>query len=421
MSDNPSLGQLSKGVNIDSYTSSLQGTQKESRAADVVSKEAQVVASQETLQSEELDNSAMGIQIRTQKLEKKKEVKTEKAKQVEESVLVRKEDADGLADGFSKRQGNREYRLDPRLLSQLAEDLGVGIHEHSNPNEMIAFIRQRMTTIEGESPDVSIVDKAFEFLLEATHSQLQTATGPAKERLGAIYKNLESAKLKHFAEHADKIQIAQKIIGAVDAVVEKTGRSVKETLDHYRDVVHNPPDLQALRKFYEAKGYKAMILELKGLSTYLGGNLKRSNLESPELSQLASAVRKMQGLLGVFRQTKSHIPTLESYLALNGVFGEFEERALREIKRGEAVVKTINKVSDKAVTANCRVFEGVIKRDFLFRLKRETALIWEGKIDSLKRAGAEVSEVQEGLECELMISDLSNILQGDTLEAFEFI
>src|SRR4029077_1482810 len=101
--------------------------------------------------------------------------------------------------------------------------------------------------------------------------------------------------------------------------VEKTGQTVKDTLDHYRDVVHNPPDLQTLRKFYEVKGYKAMVLELKGLNTYLGGNFKRSNLESPELGQLASAARKMQALLGVFRQSKTHIPTMESYLSLNGV------------------------------------------------------------------------------------------------------
>jgi hypothetical protein len=379
-----------------------------------------VIASQEKLLDEALDNSAMGIQIRTQKLEKKKEVKTEKAKQVKESVLVRKEDADGLADGFSQRQGNREYRLDPRLLSQLAEDLGIGIHEKSNPDEVIAFIRRRMT-VDGQIPDVAIVDKAFEFLLEATYAYLAMAMGEAKEKLETIYKNLESAKLKHFAEHADNIQVTQKIIGAVDAVVEKTGQSVKETLDRYRDVVHNPPDLQTLRKFYEAKGYKAMILELKGLNTYLGGNLKRKNLESPELAQLAIAVRKMQGLLGVFRQTKAQIPSMESYLALNGVLGEFAERIFRETKRGEAIIKTMSKASNGTIITNCRVFEGVIKSSLLFRLKREDYLIWEGQIDSLRRAGNEVSEVQEGLECEIIILNLSNILQGDTLEAWELI
>lgn len=322
MADDASLSQLGKSnmARLDTFKTSLQETQDAGRSIEDANKVAQVVASLDKLQDEALDNSAMGIQIRTQKLEKKKEVRTEKAKQVEESVLVRKEDADGLADGFSKRQGNREYRLDSRLLSQLAQDVGIGINEESNLDQMIAFIRGRMT-VDGKSPDVAILDKAFEFLIEAVRAQIAAESDQfAKERLNKILKNIEAAKLKHFKAHADKIQVAEKIIGAVDAVVEATNQTLAETLERYRDIVHNPPDLQTLRKFYEGKGYKAMMLELKGLNTYLGGNLKRTNLEGPELAQLRGSVIKMQSLLGIFRQAKAHTTTIESYLDLNNVF-----------------------------------------------------------------------------------------------------
>jgi hypothetical protein len=291
----------------------LANTQEAGDALKLAQVEAAQAVSQQKLLDEAEDNSAMGIQIRTQKLEKKKEVKTEKAKQVQESILVRKEDADGLADEFSQRQGNREYRLDPRILSQLAEDLGIGIHENLNTDDIISFIRRRMT-INGQSPDVSIVDKAFEFLLEVARSQLGKSTGVAKERFENIYKKIEIAKNKHFETNSVEIQVAQKIIGAVDAVATATGQSIKETLDRYRDIVHNPPDIQSLRKFYQIKGYKAMLLELKGLSTYLGGNFKRTNLETPEMLQLASAARKMQTLLNVFRLTKEHARRTENYL-----------------------------------------------------------------------------------------------------------
>ncbi len=291
----------------------LANTQETGDALKLAQVEAAQAASQKKLLDEAEDNSAMGIQIKTQKLEGKKQIKTEKAKQAQDSVLIRKEDADGLADGFSQRQGNREYRIDPRILSQLAEDLGIGIHEKLNADDMILFIRRRMT-VDGQSPDVSVVDKAFEFLLEATRSQAGKSTGIAKERLENIYKSIEIAKNKHFEANSVEIQVAQKIIGAVDAVVTTTGQTVKETLDRYRDVVHNPPDIQALRKFYQMKGYKAMILELKGLSTYLGGNFKRTNLETPEMIQLASAARKMQTLLNVFRLTKEHTRRTENFL-----------------------------------------------------------------------------------------------------------
>jgi LPS O-antigen subunit length determinant protein (WzzB/FepE family) len=314
MSDE-SLSHLSKMnvARLDTFTDSLEDTQEASKLLEDMLKANQVAVSQDKLQDESEDNSAMGIQIKTRKLENKKETKTEKAKQVRESVLVRKEDADGLADEFSQRQGNREYRIDPRLLSQLAEDLGIGIHENSHFDEMVSFIRRRLT-VDGQSPDVAIVDKAFEFLLETARSHIITATGPAKERLANIYRKLEDAKFKYFENHATEIQVAQNIIGAVDAVVERTGQTVKEALDRYRDVVHNPPDIQTLRKFYQIKGYKAMILELKGLSSYLGGNFKRTNLENPELMQLASAAKKMQAILNIFRLSEDHSRRIVKYL-----------------------------------------------------------------------------------------------------------
>lgn len=266
--------------------------------------------------AEEEDNSVPAIVIKSQKLEKKKETRPDKVKSSKESVLVRKDDAGGLGEGFSERHGNREYRLNPNQLGELAEDLGNGFHENSTADQMIALVRTTMTTA-GQPPDVAIVDKAFEFLVEVTKIETEKAVGNAKVRLEKIGERIETAKLKHFATYAAEIQVAQKIIGAVDAVVETTGQTVKETLNHYRDVVHNPPDLQALRKFYEGKGYKAMVLELKGLSNYLGGNFKRSNLESPELGQLASAARKMQALIGVFRQAKTQHATMINYLAAN--------------------------------------------------------------------------------------------------------
>lgn len=322
MSAGDTLSQLNK-MNIsraENFQDSLEGTQFASQSVDAMLKASQIAATEDKLYAETEDNSAMGIQIRTKKLNPKKDSKIKKVKHTKESVLVRKEDADGLADGFSQRHGNREYRIDPRLLGLLAEDLGVAINEHSTYQALLDLIRLRMLGINPkEGVDVAIIDKAFEFLLETVLFYLTATEGLGKERLKKIYKILENAKFKHFKANAGTIQVAQNIIGAVDAVVETTGQTVKETLDHYRDVVHNPPDLQTLRKFYEKKGYKAMILELKGLNTYLGGNFKRSNLESPELAQLASAARKMQALLGVFRQSKVHIPTMKSYLSLNHV------------------------------------------------------------------------------------------------------
>ena len=309
MSEN--LGDMRKANAAEqaSFTQSIQETQQTHSEHEAMLTANKMDASQDKLLAEAEDNSAMGIMIKNQKLVKKQATKkTDKVRHAQKSVLVRKDDADGLAGDFSQRRGNREYHLDSSSSQQdCSRRTGGRDNPDSNPDEIITLLRRKLS-LKGENPDVSIVDKTFEFLLEVTGIQLKTVNENDKPRLTAIHEKLEAAKNKHFDAHAAEIQVAQKIIGAVDAVVETTGQTVKETLDHYRDVVHNPPDMQTLRKFYEGKGYRAMALELKGLSSYLGGNFKRFNIDNPELAQLASAARKMQGLLGVFRQSKAHFP-----------------------------------------------------------------------------------------------------------------
>lgn len=285
-------------------------------------------ATEEDLLDETLDNSALAIQNKTLKVIEKRDAKAEKAKEVKESVLVRKEDADTLADDFTQK--NKEFRIDKDLLSELAQDIGVAIREDSSPDAIIAFVIQKLES-KSANTDPLFINKSLEFLIEATKAQIsKTPKGIAKDRLQKILNNLTQAKEKYYAENASKIDTAEKIIGAVHSVVDETGEKVDLALNHYRDIVHNPPELQAMRKLYEEKGYDFMLKELKGLNRYLGANFKRENLENAELGQLASAVRKMQALLGVYRQSKVAIGTIENYLSNQGFFEiqAFEERSL---------------------------------------------------------------------------------------------
>lgn len=323
MSEN--MGQMGRlsGSTQPTFVKSLQETQETSETLDTALNANKVEASKEKLLLEAEENSAMGILMKTERIRRRLPAKTEKAKHAQKSVLIRKEDADGLAGEFSQRQGNREYHLDPHLLSQLvAEELGAGINENSTPDEVIAILRQRLV-INGKIPDVAIVDKAFKFLLEVTHLQIGQAGADTKERLTNIYNKIVLAQALHFDSNSSEIQVAQKIIGAVDAVAEMTGETVTETLHHYRKVVHDePPDLQSLRKFYEGKGYKYMVRELKGLRTYLGGNLKQENLDNREMAKLIQSVKQIQALEWVFKHSKKYRDPMIMYLKSHHVFAE---------------------------------------------------------------------------------------------------
>lgn len=315
--------EISKSPNtavneMETFESSLEETQKDSLEIDTLLEANEVEATQEDLLEETLDNSAVAIQNKTLKVIEKRDSKAEKIKEVKESVLVRKEDADTLADDFTRK--NKEYRFPGDFLSELAQDIGTAIREDSSPDSIIAFIVQRLRD-KGANSDPLFIDKSLEFLIEVTKSQIsKTPKGTSKERLQKILTNLKLAKEKHYAENAQKIETAEKIIGAVNSVVDETGETVDHTLNHYRDIVHNPPELQTVRKLYEEKGYEFMLKELKGLSRYLGTNFKRDNLENAELGQLANAARKMQALLGVYRQSKTALSTLENYLSIQGLF-----------------------------------------------------------------------------------------------------
>jgi hypothetical protein len=340
-----SLSQMSKitAAEVAESQEAIKETLEASQTLELLQEEAvQDEMSPAALRDEMEGNfTAAGIAKRTTKLEPRSEVKkSEKAKQVEESVLVRK-DADDLADQFSRRQGNREYHLDPKVLSQLAvEELGAGITERSTLDEVIQLIRRRMS-VGGQPPDVAIVDKAFEFLLEATRMLLgKTSNEKEQKRLSGIINILENAKNKHFKEqnHAitdhkgnevvvNDITTAHHIIGAVDEVAKATGKTVKETLDYCRNVVHNPSPEEQMRLMLHTpdgktyKLYKDLVAELKALNAYVGGDLRKpsQHMEHPEMHQLITAAKMAQTALSPFRLTKAKIPTAESYLKLNHV------------------------------------------------------------------------------------------------------
>jgi|GEM_PF-2455165 len=305
----------------------LQDIQQASKLDEVIDLAVFQDVSEGTLKQEAEDNSAVGMQTKALKAPKKEEVKTEKAKRAQESVLIRREETGGLAGGFSGRQGNQPYRLNLLLFGKLAEQIGVGIHEELTPDQVVSFVEDQLTegqlTNKKEPPDVAIVDKALEFLVEVAGSYAGKAEDSAKkERLEKIHGLISEAKLNHFQKNEPDILIAQNIIGVVDAVAQNTGQTIKATLDRYRQVVHHPPaELQELQKYYENKGYQFMVSELKGFSKYLGRDLKQKDLESPELAQLINAVRNIQALHAVYKIAKNLLPTAESYLKLHGVLG----------------------------------------------------------------------------------------------------
>jgi translation initiation factor IF-2 len=68
--------------------------------------------------------------------------------------------------------------------------------------------------------------------------------------------------------------------------------------------------------------------------------------------------------------------------------------------------------------AGCRVADGLIKRDSEVRLLRDNVVVFKGKVSSLRRFKDDASEVRNGMECGIAITNYSDIKVGDIIEAF---
>jgi len=97
------------------------------------------------------------------------------------------------------------------------------------------------------------------------------------------------------------------------------------------------------------------------------------------------------------------------------------EPTLKEKISGRAEVRQTFPVSRLGTIAGCYVLEGTISRaSDGIRLIRDSIVVYEGKIASLKRFKEDVRDVQAGYECGILIENFNDIKAGDIIEAFVF-
>ncbi len=86
---------------------------------------------------------------------------------------------------------------------------------------------------------------------------------------------------------------------------------------------------------------------------------------------------------------------------------------------GRALVQQTFHISRVGTVAGCRVLAGVIRRDARVRLIRESRVIGDYAIESLKREKDDAREVREGFECGIKLAGFNDIKEGDLLEAYK--
>ncbi|MBX3127024.1 MAG: translation initiation factor IF-2 [Polyangiaceae bacterium] len=92
---------------------------------------------------------------------------------------------------------------------------------------------------------------------------------------------------------------------------------------------------------------------------------------------------------------------------------------LVEKELGKAQVRQTFRISKAGTIAGCMVIEGIVRRNATARLVRDGAVLWTGKVDSLKRFKDDVREVKEGFECGVGLDGYNDVVENDVIEFFE--
>ncbi len=94
------------------------------------------------------------------------------------------------------------------------------------------------------------------------------------------------------------------------------------------------------------------------------------------------------------------------------------EPEYKEVVQGRAEVRELFKVPKVGVIAGCHVIDGKIARSSGIKLVRESVVIFDGKIMSLKRFKDDAREVLAGFDCGIGIEGYNDLHVGDVIESY---
>jgi translation initiation factor IF-2 len=127
----------------------------------------------------------------------------------------------------------------------------------------------------------------------------------------------------------------------------------------------------------------------------------------------------------VKRQAESEQVDLRFYQVIYDVENDLKKAMVgmlapkfREVILGRAEVREIFKVSKVGAIAGCYVQSGKLTRNAKVRVIRDSAVVWDGELESLRRFKDDVKEVAENFECGVQVAKFADLKNGDVIEAW---
>jgi len=94
------------------------------------------------------------------------------------------------------------------------------------------------------------------------------------------------------------------------------------------------------------------------------------------------------------------------------------DKVIKERVIGRAEVRDVFQIPKVGTVAGSAVIDGKVIRGCFLRLLRDSRVVYEGKLSSLRRFKEDVKEVSSGFECGIALENFNDLKQGDQFEAF---
>ena len=104
----------------------------------------------------------------------------------------------------------------------------------------------------------------------------------------------------------------------------------------------------------------------------------------------------------------------------DAIKGMYKKEKVEQVL-GQAEVRSLIKISKIGTVAGSYVTSGLIKAGSMVRVLRDGVIVYEGKLNSLKRFKDDAKEVKEGFECGMTIENFNDIKELDVIEAYEMV
>lgn len=238
--------------------------------------------------------------------------------------------------------------------------------------------------------DVAVARQIAEDRAKRAH-EVELAGAPSHVTLENLFERINSAK----TQQTLNVIIRADVRGSIEAIRKELGK-----LEH--------PEVKVKILQASVGGITEADVHLADASDAI---IVGFNVVPDEGARNLAEAKKVQ----IRRYDVIYKLTEDIRAALEGMLKPVEQ--VKEL--GRALVQRTFNISHVGVIAGCRVLYGVVERDCQIRVIRDSRVIGEYKLETLRREKDDAREVREGYECGIKLKNYNDVKEGDVLEAYK--